>query len=268
MKQLQPHPFTAVYPMMPSHEIDELAADIKKHGQRVPIVLYGGKILDGRNRYEACKRLKIDPKTVQFGGKSPQEYVTSTNLLRRHLSTTDRAKVAALMSIESPKGAPTVNAPNGAITQEKAAKALGVSRRSVTRAKAKLEGRKPSEQKSETNDSEPVDSMGVVVPAGARPYWRRQSETKEIQARIAAAKKAVKALNADDPMYAEVNLNGVLSDLGNAMNRFASAIPAHVCPYCKGVKPDNCKACKSRGVVSEYFWKTAVPTEMKPGNPF
>ena len=78
------HPFTEIFPMMPSYEIDALAAAIKKFGQRVPIVIYGGKILDGRNRYEACKRAKVEPRVVQFTKEHPKEYVASANLLRRH----------------------------------------------------------------------------------------------------------------------------------------------------------------------------------------
>jgi hypothetical protein len=66
------HPLTKIFPMMPSHEIDALAADIKKFGQRVPIVIYGGKILDGRNRYEACKRAKVEPRVVQFTKEHPR----------------------------------------------------------------------------------------------------------------------------------------------------------------------------------------------------
>ena len=113
------HPFTEIFPMMPSHEIDALAADIKKFGQRVPIVIYGGKILDGRNRYEACKRAKVEPRVVQFIKEHPKEYVAGANLLRRHLSTGDRAKIAALLSIESDvrrPSKPEENAANAAIT--------------------------------------------------------------------------------------------------------------------------------------------------------
>ena len=83
-------------------------------------MIYGGKILDGRNRYEACKRAKVEPRVVQFTKEHPKEYVASANLLRRHLSTGDRAKIAALLSIESEVGCPfksEENTANAAITQ-------------------------------------------------------------------------------------------------------------------------------------------------------
>ena len=258
--------------MMPSHEIDELGRDIKKNGQRIPIVLYGGKILDGRNRYEACQRLGIEPKVMQFNKGNPKDYIASINYFRKHWTTGERANFAALMSISSEVGSPETKpdliAPNGAIpsveepiTQNEAAKVMSVSRRSVQRAKAKIKGKtvNVADKMEEHGD---VDACGVSIPDTAKPYWRRKSEANNVLNQIKAAKGQVKKLMPDDPMYCEVNLNGVMSDLNGAINRFSAAIPAHVCPYCKG-NAENCKPCKGRGVVSEYFWKTAVPAEMK-----
>ena len=73
-------------------------------------------------------------------------------------------------------------------------------------------------------------------------------------------------LSPDDPMWCEVNLNGVLADLSSAINRFTSAVPAYVCPYCKGIKVDGCKACKGRGCMSKFLYTHAVPEELKRGS--
>lgn len=256
----QHHPYTDFFPMMPSHEIDALAADIKKHGQRVPIVVYGGKILDGRNRDEACRRLGIEPRMVQFTKSNPKEYVASVNFFRRHLSTSERARIAALMSIESERGNPdTVIAPNDAITQSEAAQTLGVSRRSVQRAKAKIQNKEKKEPQTKV---ESEDDSGFAIPEPALVYWNRKPEARNVLNQISAARGQVKKLLPDDPMWSAVNLNGVIADLNSAFNRFSAAVPAHVCPYCKGVKPDNCKCCKGKGVVSKFTWST-IPEEVR-----
>ena len=53
--QLEPHPLAALFPPIPEEELAELGRDIALHGQVEPIVLYQGKILDGVNRYRACR---------------------------------------------------------------------------------------------------------------------------------------------------------------------------------------------------------------------
>ena len=261
---------------MPLHERDALATNIEKQGQLVPIVLLDGKIIDGRNRYLACLSRNIEPKIIHLKPADPKEYVSSMNYFRKHWTTAERAHWAALMSMESEVGSPPdLIAPNGAIpsvephvTQESAAKQMGVSRRSVQRAKAKIEGKHVNKTtgtskkaSGSVSDSE-VDANGIDIPDGARPYWNRRTEAKAILVEISKIKGEIKKLEPSDPMWAGINLNGVLSDLNSAYNRFAASVPAHVCPYCKGVKPENCKGCKSKGVVSAYFYKMA-PEELR-----
>lgn len=70
-------------------------ADIKEHGQREPITLHDGAILDGRNRWRACTELGITPATRPWDGKgSPVAFVISLNLQRRHLSAGQKAAIA------------------------------------------------------------------------------------------------------------------------------------------------------------------------------
>ncbi len=112
-----------------------------------------------------------------------------------------------------------------------------------------------------------LDNAGIAVPATALPYWNRKSEVNEIINAVHAIKRKIEAIPKDDPMYANVGLSGVVGDLKSAINRITGAVPAHVCPYCKG-NANGCKPCHGRGVISEFFWKTAVPQEMKPEMPF
>lgn len=77
-----------------NEEWRDFVADIRINGQQEPIVLYEGKILDGRNRYLACLELGLKPKTTEYKGDDPLAYVLSTNLHRRHLTKSQRAVLA------------------------------------------------------------------------------------------------------------------------------------------------------------------------------
>jgi ParB-like chromosome segregation protein Spo0J len=49
------HPLANLFPMMSDAELDLLADDIVAHGQAETIKLHRGMVLDGRNRYTACR---------------------------------------------------------------------------------------------------------------------------------------------------------------------------------------------------------------------
>jgi hypothetical protein len=58
---LENHELAEMFPMMSDKELENLADDIERNVQTEPIVLLKVKILDGRNRYEACTMLGIEP---------------------------------------------------------------------------------------------------------------------------------------------------------------------------------------------------------------
>ena len=89
------HPISDVWPMMDEAKIAELADDIRKNGQLVPVWLYEGKILDGRNRWAACKIAGVDPKTKEYTGDEPTAFAVSLNDRRRHMNKGSLAAVAA-----------------------------------------------------------------------------------------------------------------------------------------------------------------------------
>lgn len=93
MVKFEHHPAADLFPMMSSERLAELADDIKRNGQRVPVVLHEGKILDGRNRARACSISGLEPITTEFTGGNPFEYVWSLNGNRRDLDPGQRAAI-------------------------------------------------------------------------------------------------------------------------------------------------------------------------------
>ena len=91
------HPIADIFPMLAESELNGLAADIKKNGQRDPILLFQGKILDGRNRYKACELAGVEPTVEQFAGTKSDAltFVWSTNFHRRHLTSSQAAMAIA-----------------------------------------------------------------------------------------------------------------------------------------------------------------------------
>lgn len=149
------HPIADVWPMMDEAKLHELADDILKNGQLVPVWLYEGKILDGRNRWAACKIAGVEPKTKEYTGDEPTAFAVSLNDRRRHMGKSALAAVAAELEPHFAKDAKRrqrasggdkvsekaravvekVPQPVSVKAREEAAKSVGVNDRYVSDAK-------------------------------------------------------------------------------------------------------------------------------------
>ena len=91
------HPYAELFPRMTNPEFEGLSGDIARKGLFEDIIVYEGKILEGRERYVACERKQVPPRFREYAGEcgSALEYVVSRNLHRRHLTEGQRALVAA-----------------------------------------------------------------------------------------------------------------------------------------------------------------------------
>lgn len=88
------HEAAKIFPL-DEERLDGLTEDIQEHGLSYPIETLDGKILDGRRRWEGCKRAKVKPRFVEVQTDDPVAYVLSANLHRRHLDESQRAMVGA-----------------------------------------------------------------------------------------------------------------------------------------------------------------------------
>jgi N6-adenosine-specific RNA methylase IME4 len=127
------HPLAEIFPLMEGEAFADLVEDIRANGLHEEIVLYEGKILDGRNRYLASRAAGVAPRFETYTGSDPLGYVISLNLKRRHLDESQRAMVAAKLATMR-QGARTDLSPIGEMSQGQAAELLNVGKRSVERA--------------------------------------------------------------------------------------------------------------------------------------
>ena len=85
-------------PAPDEREYQLLKQSIKTHGQHLPITVNSqGVILDGHQRFKACKELGIEPKILvrDFEDKSQEFlFVIESNLERRHLTDFQKAELA------------------------------------------------------------------------------------------------------------------------------------------------------------------------------
>jgi ParB-like nuclease domain len=110
MKTYDFHPLADMFPLMEGEDFDALVADIKAHGLKDNIILYEGKILDGRNRYRACKAAGVEVHYWHFydlkgrlDRPDPAAYVISANLHRRHLTAEQKREVIAKLLKAQPE---------------------------------------------------------------------------------------------------------------------------------------------------------------------
>jgi len=188
------HPLANLFPMLSEQEMDDLGDDIRANGQVETVKLHRGMVLDGRNRYTACARKGVGVRTEIFEGSDREalNWVISKNLKRRHLTESQRARVAARIatlrlgdnqhtSQGAPIGAPSfdlgeapeVTEPQAMATQSEAADMMSVGRRSVQRAAVEREKALPELQ-------EALEQADVAVSIGAEIAARPPEEQKAI----------------------------------------------------------------------------------------
>ena len=95
------HPAATLFPMMDAEALQALADDIREHGQREPVILYHGAVLDGRNRLLACELAGVEPRFVTRTDAEvgdPIDFVLSLNKHRRHLEPPQLATLSVRVS--------------------------------------------------------------------------------------------------------------------------------------------------------------------------
>ena len=85
------HPAARLFPRLEGKQFEELFFDIAMNGLREPVVVRGLEIVDGRNRLRAALRAGGTVRFEELGDDvDVYAFVSSANLYRRHLTTSQR----------------------------------------------------------------------------------------------------------------------------------------------------------------------------------
>ncbi len=98
------HKLASMHPLYTDEQFKALKADISEKGQKVAVILYRGKLVDGRHRLKAIKELNMKTiKCVELGNNLSIDEVKreiSSTEIRRHQSPTQLAiKANALYEV-------------------------------------------------------------------------------------------------------------------------------------------------------------------------
>lgn len=175
--------------------VDEIADDISRNGYREdkPIILFQGKILDGRHRYEAARKAGVDAQFQDFIGTTEQaiKYVTSENVKRRMLTSREkeffyvqRADALGVRKREDSlkQNSSDVTNVTTAPSQEDHADEIGVTRETVNRWE-----KDRKEIKSDPELAKKANTFDGYVEA-KKEVQKRRKATKEEAEKIAKLK--------------------------------------------------------------------------------
>jgi len=278
MKEYANHPLSDLFPIIPASELKDLIADLKERGLQSPIILYEGKILDGRHRYEACNQAGVKPKFETYKGDDPIGFVLAANLRRRHLNESQRALIAAKLATMAHGGDRKSEGFNQAanlpMDQEKAAETLNVSERSLRTAKAVLESPRLAKQvasgqlsvhaaheqikeKEKAKEPKPprVDCFNRTIPTDVVPDWDRAHDIGvELQSLVSKVKCRVALGIKDGELAFREITNPTVSDAEGLHYTLSQILPHVVCPTCQGRGRKACMTCRQRGWISKYLY--------------
>jgi ParB-like chromosome segregation protein Spo0J len=193
------HPLADLFPELEtaSDAFKALVDDIREREQQEPIVLFEGKVLDGRSRARACSFLKREPIVKDHTGNDPIGFVLSANLHRRHLNESQRAMVGAKLT-KLALGANQHTKGQGPSIEE-AAKLLNVGHASIERAKKVLGSGNEQLVKDVQDGKRSVSAAAEKVETGGKK--RKRTEKQKVQDRYKAKQEELIDVLQDFPSW-------------------------------------------------------------------
>jgi ParB-like chromosome segregation protein Spo0J len=194
------HSVAEWFPEMDDESYEALKADMVEHGQAEPIVLWQKQLIDGRHRLRACNELGIKPVVTDIpSSDDPVAYVISHNLHRRHLSTSQRAMVAAKIANLSHGGNRRSAVQEANLPLENAASQLNVSPRSVRAANQVIKHGSKAVQKAVEEGKLAVSTAAELASSGAT----KTEQTKAVKGGKEAVNSVLKKPKKDKPVLSK-----------------------------------------------------------------
>jgi hypothetical protein len=158
------HDLANLFPPMTDAEFSSLVDDVKKHGVREPITLFGGKVIEGRHRMLAAEEAGVELPFKDFDGDDAAAlaFVLSANLHRRHLTDNQRAVIADKIA-NLGEGRPGKTASIEAVSQSDAAETMKVSRSAVQRAAEVRKHAVPELKEAVDHDDVSISAAAAVA---------------------------------------------------------------------------------------------------------
>ena len=239
MNEIEFHELAEMFPLMEGEDRKRLEDDIRENGLQVPITLHEGKIIDGRNRYLACKKVGayIRAEIWESEGLSPVDYVMSLNFHRRQLTPAQKATVAVNIDAYETKEAKKrqvatlkkgdeipvreiIPQREKGRSRDKAAEKVGVNPRYVSDAKS-IQKKHPEKFEELKKGEKTIPQVKREIKEAETPMTKEEIEEGKKRASDASefSTKAIgylKRIRKDDP-FREQAFNRVFEWLNKAM---------------------------------------------------
>ena len=201
---IERHELSALFTDMSESDYQDLVQSISAHGQREPIRIIDGKIIDGWHRYRAALDAGVQPWIEDYQEAEHGEiadFVIDQNIHRRHLSEGDRARIVVRVREWRAPGAKSADANDATRTNKQMADEAHVSVGTISRAKRELkaENEPPaparpvvSEYDEEYEDED--DAPYTETPAAPAAEPPRLTNEQRLEAEIEIARRDVVAL--------------------------------------------------------------------------
>lgn len=211
------HPLARAIPQMPEEEFLKVAADIKAHGVKVPIVIYDKQVLDGRHRVAVASALKMPVRVEEFKGTEEQarDHVISLNLQRRHLEMSQRVLIVRELYLPQAKAEAEKHAGG---RPPKGDEKPGAEMRQVSR------GPKAAQIAAQrSNGLANARAIETMAPVDNAPKTKERIRSGEIKTVSAARREALKETGEAGNKVPKFHSNSAYRALGRALRHVREA---------------------------------------------